>query len=513
MTKKTEKITAYAALAILLVSLLPVLYLGRYNHPTGDDYYYGVETHRILHGTGSIVRMVREAGRGVAYDYNTWQGTYSALFLMRMPPNAFSEKAYAYVTAVIVLLLAGGIFILLKPLITEILGGSRALWLLVSSVLSILCIQTVPTQGETLFWYNGSMYYTGYLGLTFMFFGLLVRYVRRQRAGSLIGMLVLAPFLAGGNYVSLLPAVILTVCVTAYLFLKKHPARTGIAFVCFLMLAGLAVSMLAPGNAVRQSDMWKIPAWKAVAKSLVQGVRYFLYWIRGWQVLAAAVLTPFLLAAIKKAKKRFPYPLLVIGFTYGVFCSMSCPTFYTMNSTGPARAVAIVYYSFQLTALFMYVYLLGYLERVLRERRGAENMSTGEDGVVSMASPDDSVCTEKADAKPDAAKAGTRKGIPAVCAICVLLAVFQIATGKAAELTAVKAVNLLASGEAAAYEEEYLARMDILKDKSVSEAVLPAFVHQPDMLYVGDLSGDADEPTNVKVAEYFGKKSVRVSEE
>ncbi len=31
-------------LLLLFVCLFPVMYLGRYNHPTGDDYYYGAKT-------------------------------------------------------------------------------------------------------------------------------------------------------------------------------------------------------------------------------------------------------------------------------------------------------------------------------------------------------------------------------------------------------------------------------------------------------------------------------------
>lgn len=66
MRKNYEKIAAGILLAILLISLLPVIYLGRYNHPTGDDYYYGAETHMVWNDTGSIVSTVAEAFRGVS---------------------------------------------------------------------------------------------------------------------------------------------------------------------------------------------------------------------------------------------------------------------------------------------------------------------------------------------------------------------------------------------------------------------------------------------------------------
>ncbi len=149
---KYEKIAACTLFAILIISLLPVMWLGRYNHPTGDDYYYGAETHMVWSETGSVVKTISEALQGVAYDYQTWQGTYSAMLLMRLAPNIFSEGAYKWVACVMLSLLTGGIFFLLKPIVCNILKGSKSLWVITASLLSLLCVQTVPTQSETFFW-------------------------------------------------------------------------------------------------------------------------------------------------------------------------------------------------------------------------------------------------------------------------------------------------------------------------------------------------------------------------
>lgn len=56
MFDKLEKIAAYIALTLLVGSLLPVAYLGRYNHPTGDDYYYGAQTRQVWEATGSVAQ-------------------------------------------------------------------------------------------------------------------------------------------------------------------------------------------------------------------------------------------------------------------------------------------------------------------------------------------------------------------------------------------------------------------------------------------------------------------------
>ena len=94
MKNNFAKWKPYIFLAILLLSLIPLIWLGRYNYPTGDDYYYGAETHLVWQQTGSIIQTLDAACAGVADSYQIWQGTYSALFLMYLAPNVFSNTAY-----------------------------------------------------------------------------------------------------------------------------------------------------------------------------------------------------------------------------------------------------------------------------------------------------------------------------------------------------------------------------------------------------------------------------------
>lgn len=479
MYKRIERLAAFLLLAVLVISLLPVMYLGRYNHPTGDDYYYTAETHEVWKGTGSVAAAMVEAARGVGRDYQTWQGTYSAMFFMRLAPNVFSGAAYQYVTAVLLLLLAGGIFFLLRPLICEGLQASGYWWVILSSLLSLVCIQTVPSQGETFFWYNGSMYYTGYFAVTLFFFGLVIRYLIKPRWYFIPGLLLLAFLLAGGNYVSLLPAILLMVCLAlVLLYQHKYHKFWVIAGITVVFLIGLGISILAPGNAVRQENLWKIPAWKAVLKSLLQGIRYLWAWLGSWWWMAAAFAAPFFLKSYQRISWSFRYPVPVIGLAYGIFCSMSCPTFYSMNSTGPARVVSIVYYGFVLTTFFCFYYLLGYLCRKIN--CFMENRAFFK--TITVMTP----------------------------FIVLVLLFYQCLSGNILNCTTVKAVRELVSGEARAYGQEYEERLALLKDDAVTDVILPPFEHTPDMLYVGDLLDDPEAPENQKTAQFYGKNSVIV---
>lgn len=481
MFEKSEKGIAAGLVFLLIVSLLPVIYLGRYNHPTGDDYYYGVDTKTVWEQTGSLAMTFVEAARGVSRQYEIWQGTYSAMFLMYLPPNIFGDWAYRLVTGMLLLLLTGSIFYLTKPVVCTMLKGSVSLWCILSSLLALLCVQTVPSQGETFFWYNGSMYYTGFYAVALFFVGVLFRYLTVSRYWHVPVMILLAGFLAGGNYVSLLPTLLFLVSMTILLLYKKSIHAVGLCIATFVMGAGLLVSAKAPGNSIRQDGMWKIPAWKAILKSLFQGLRYTTVWTGVWLIMALIIMTPFLWRIFSNMKFRFQYPFMVMAFIYGIFCSMSCPTFYTMNSTGPARAVAIVYYGYLLSTFMCYGYFLGWLNRVVKERQLGNRMIAY---------------------------------IPALrvsaIVVCILLFCLQIVDGEIAKATTGKAVRLLASGEAAGYEQEYQERLVILADDSIEDVVFQPYVHQPDMLYVGDFTEDAQNENNIKIAHYFKKNTLRV---
>lgn len=481
-----EKVMAFIMLAILVLSLLPLMYVGRYNHPTGDDFFYGAETHLVWEETGSVLQTIGAAMEGVAEQYNRWQGTYSAMFFMYLPPNVFGEEFYRLVTTVILVLLTGSIFYLLKPLVCDFAEGSKSAWVIISSVMSLLCIQTVPSQGETFFWYNGSMYYTGFLAVTFFFWGVICRYLFAPRIGWGILAWILAAFLAGGNYVSLLPCLILLFCLAIMLSYQRRRKETICVIITFtVMLLGFMISAMAPGNEVRQSGMWKISAHIAILKSLLQGLGYTKAWIGVWWILGAMVLLPVFWKNYERKKYRFRYPVIVVGFVYGIFCSMSCPLFYTMNSTGPARAVAIVYYVFILSTFFCYYYMLGYIHSVLSEKKPEVNDWINKKG---------------------------RNKIPVMLGgVAFLLFIIQISTGAIAQCSTSKAVRLLVTGEAQAYHEEFLARMEVLEDSSIKDVVFEPYVHQPDMLYVGDLPADPEDVTNQKVAKYYYKDSIYIN--
>lgn len=97
IVRERAKLTAILLTVFFVLQIIPILYLGRFNHPTSDDFKYGAYSHTAWQETGSLAEVLEAAVKGVAEDYRTWQGSYSALFLMRLEPTVFGEAYYGLV--------------------------------------------------------------------------------------------------------------------------------------------------------------------------------------------------------------------------------------------------------------------------------------------------------------------------------------------------------------------------------------------------------------------------------
>ena len=139
----TRKSLALSCLILLIISLFPLFCISRYNHPTGDDIYYSVDTHLIWEATHSIPQVIHSALQGVLYDYQTWQGTYAAMFFMRLQPTAFSEKLYFISPFLVIGLLLWGNGYLLRQVSRYVIPFGRYEQIGLWSVLMFLSLQWV----------------------------------------------------------------------------------------------------------------------------------------------------------------------------------------------------------------------------------------------------------------------------------------------------------------------------------------------------------------------------------
>ena len=78
MKKQHEKMILWSNIVISVLSVVPLLHLSMYNHPSGDDYWYASETYHAWRDTHSLWEVCRAAFATSAEFYQTWQGLYAS---------------------------------------------------------------------------------------------------------------------------------------------------------------------------------------------------------------------------------------------------------------------------------------------------------------------------------------------------------------------------------------------------------------------------------------------------
>ena len=164
--KKYTDILLIISIVILALTLIPMIVLGFFAHPLGDDFYYGVPAKEAMDAGKGLLGILTAAVKGTVDQYKIWQGTYSAMFLMHLPPQLLSYRLYGLYPAFIILFLTGSIFYATRPLFVTGRDNNSKPWLTTAALLAATCILFVPVCAETFYWYNGSVYYTGFLSLT-----------------------------------------------------------------------------------------------------------------------------------------------------------------------------------------------------------------------------------------------------------------------------------------------------------------------------------------------------------
>lgn len=262
-------------------------------------------------------------------------------------------------------------------------------------------------------------------------------------------------------------------------------------------MTSFVISMLAPGNAVRQmaSGVPNSPL-KAILLSLVYGVYAFCNCTSLPVVVGWIFLTPFLYRAVSRMSFRFPYPFVFFLLAYGVFCTQGTPIFYALGFSMPERVIDIIYFSYYPIVLLVWSYFLGWLSHQSWWSAWLENQKT----------------------RMPKWKPGVFYMLVLLCFCAGTLGLVRIEkdpqTGgmqmEGLPLSAQAALSLV-TGEAQDFHAQLVERESLYEDPTLSDVRVEPLREKPYLLFQEDITEDPDYWINEAVAEYYGKDSVALS--
>lgn len=416
--QKQEKKLGWIVLLVMLVALVPLYIIADYAHPSVDDYSYGKLTAEAWEQTGSLGSVLATAWERTAYTYETHQGTFVSVFLMRLQPGIFGEDYYFLTTVFLLSTFLICSILFYYAFFNRIFQAGRIKSWMIAGILSLGAMEFTHVVSDSFYWYNGGVTYTFFYSMEVLLIAMLIyMYTTKKKIVKCLlgfGCMLLAVIACAGNYVTSLVTLELLVCicvVTAFVeykkiqqkkqkkeqntetFLRKNGiiekqkiwikkqtdaligetenrnSRWNLIFcLCILLVAAVTflIVVVAPGNAVRQEKTGE--ANNPVIAILLSFV-YGAYSLGNCMDLPALLLiffcTPLFVviarAVCKEGNFAFPYPALVTFFSFCLYSSQVTPVFYAQGIKLPYRIMNIIYFScFVMVALNLF-YWIGYL--------------------------------------------------------------------------------------------------------------------------------------------------------
>ena len=534
-TKKlTTKNIFFIILICFLLSVIPLYIIGMYAHPSVDDYYYGTQTVQVWNETHSIASVIKCSFDEMLNTYNIWQGNFSAIFLMRLQPGIFGEQYYFITPLILLSAYIGFSIFFFYTALKKIFKADSYLAATVGICLTFVSMQLCITPSDSFYWYNGAIYYTFFYSLMLFLFALLIRMRTAKAAGTIIFTFissVLAFLIGGSNYATaLFMCIILALAAGAAIYsvlTKKNKVIRSYHMAAYIIvalaaMAGLFISMAAPGNALRQNS---VGGSTSIIKTFIYTFAFGGYSIA--KVLNAPCLIffvcmiPAFYSIAKKSGFTYRYPLLVAVFTFGLYCSMGTPVFYAQGLRMPYRMMNIIFFAAYVFIAFNMIYLLGWIwnkygkdSHEIMSHKDTYKINT----VKKQISLDDIVNNFY-----DKIKASRKNAILALaislcafviaCIGCIEVGETEYKSGDAGfsnlPLSAAAALSLL-NGDAKTYDTELTARDEYLTSTSDDEQFItvPALSKRPAPIFHSDITDDAGDWHNAHLAMYYRKECV-----
>ncbi len=497
---------------VYILTLVPLLIIGRYDYPSADDYTMALGTRLTYESTGSLCAVGRTVLGETARYYRTWIGYFTSCLFTTVNPAVFGEKWYALTPVIVLSGLHAGVIAFFYVLLERVLGIGRYARRCITVLALFLMIQQMPEGGlraEAFYWYSGAGNYTLTFSLVLLYLAayLLGIFCRGRKGRRWLAAAAGTGFFAGGgNYLSALSAAIVSVCGCLWLIWENRTRqekggnesacapKSGILpellpAVC--MLCGFALNCLAPGNQVRGADAQGFGALKSILLSFYYTLLYPLNQWMNWSVLLLLALTAAMFwmsfdehgaeedggASRLGWQIAFDHPLPVSLFAYGLVSATVTPALYAQGNISAGRIQSTFWLHYVLVLILLEWYLVGAFRKILGRTAG----------------------------KPGSGALKTTIVLGGV------LLIFSVLTmkGNPYFYTFGSAVEDLRNGSAGAYGRENAEREAVLKDAGQEDAVLVRYTARPELLYYQDISEDPDDWVNRRLCQYYHKKSVR----
>ena len=467
----------------LICSIIPIIWIAKYNVIGLDDYSNGVLSHRVWTETGSVWEFIKAAFLATKNDYFTWQGSFTYNFLCHVYP-AYINAKFAWLTPIVMI---GSLVLALRYLYSCL--TKRFLTKKVDFADIIFCffmigiIQEMPSPVEGYFWYCGAV---GYVFLHAFYFCLVGTFIcaDNTRNSNIVRDILIsigAFFMGGSHYITALECAIFFVMYIGISLFNKEKILWWKWSATVLFFIGFAIQIFAPGNTVRQGASSGMSAFTAIGSSFLYALKFGYHWLSFLKIIIFILVTPWMWRLLEYSRVRFTVRrgLFVLALSFGVYASCFTAPLYGVGNINAGRVQDLIYIMLYVICAIDYYYLLGLIKTKLRMNNTATRFTIHSKVYIIMLISG------------------------------VLIALLSGVSNKNRYVT-FSAVESLVKGEAKIYYEETMERYKLLNDETIKEVKLQPYSVHPYVLFSGDIveEGNEDFWVNHAVQRYYAKDKV-----
>lgn len=332
-------------LSILIILLVKYFIISFFIHPVADDFIYA---HKMQNFSIS---------ENLVNEYKTWNGRYSANFLVLLNPIAFNSfDFYKAIPIIIICLTVFAFFYFLKTLTNKLF--SKQTYLIIALAFTLLYLYQMPDLSEGIYWFTGAVTYHIANILSLIFFSLLYIFLLNsnntfpKKAFLFFSLIILLFFIMGLNeiHVILFVSFFIILTVISYLNRFKKTFKISMFFLSLSVIFALFV-ILAPGNSVRAANFEEVNYISAFLSSCLQTIRFFVNWINSLPLIIISLVYLFFHTKITEKSKLFassfylnPYVSICI-LLFIIFIG-AFPAYWGTGILGQHRTMNVSYFFF-----------------------------------------------------------------------------------------------------------------------------------------------------------------------
>lgn len=331
-------------LFLLIWSILPYLFISIYTNPGADDFMYGY--------LGKKDPLIKN----LLYQYHFWSGRYTAnIFVLTGPLSFNSLVIYKIIPIILIMLTVGGFSFLLKSIIGK--GITTLDNYIISISLGLLYLYQMPTIGEGFYWYTGSVTYQ--LGNIFaiIYLSLLFRlseknYLLSNKIIHLALTSSIAFVAIGFNEVLMIFILLFSLLVLCISIYRKSNFKIWATYFIFICAGFAAISILAPGNYVRESFYpEKHQFFHSLLYSIAQTGRFFLIWTSSAPLFIMSVIFYYFNKKLSASVPIFSasfylHPIVSTCLLFFIIFASVFPAYWVTGILGQHRTLNIAYFFF-----------------------------------------------------------------------------------------------------------------------------------------------------------------------